>query len=329
MEQLSTQTQIDLLAAMLAIRAFENRISSVYPQQEMKTPVHLYTGQEACAAGVCANLEREDMIFSTHRNHGHYIAKGADLNAIAAELYGRTGGCTKGKGGSMHFVDTASGCMGTTAIVGGSIPLGAGAALALKMRKSSNISVSFFGDGAADEGVLQETLNFAALKKLPVLFVCENNFYATNSCVRARHAHGSIAARAQAFGIPAETADGNDAETVYRAARKAAAHIRAGNGPYFLELLTYRWKGHVGPDCDYEKGCRPKAELDEWMKRCPIELYAARLAARGVISQAGLDEMKKAAEARVDRAWSYALASPAPGPEDLLTDVYRAAGESA
>lgn len=322
METPSESIQKQLLGAMLAIRAFETRIVDLYPQQEMKTPVHLYIGQEACAAGVCANLTREDLIFSTHRNHGHYIAKGADMRPIAAELYGRTGGCTKGKGGSMHFVDTAAGCMGTTAIVGGSIPLGAGAALALKMKKQPHLAVSFFGDGAADEGILQETLNFAQLKKLPVLFACENNFYATNSNTRARHAHGSIAARAQSFGMANGTVDGNNAEQVYFAAKKAAEHIRAGNGPYFLELLTYRWKGHVGPETDYQKGCRPKEELDEWLKRCPIEAYIAKLAARGTISQQDLDAMRAAATARVDEAWAFALASPAPTPADLLADVY-------
>lgn len=329
MQDITTEIKRNLLCKMLSIRLFEERIVAVYPKQEMKTPVHLCIGQEACAAGVCAHLKKEDLIFSTHRNHGHYIAKGANLAAITAELYGRVGGCTKGKGGSMHFVDTQAGCMGTTAIVGGSIPLGAGGALALKMRGANAISVSFFGDGAADEGVLQETLNFAALKKLPVLFSCENNFYATNSNVRARHAHPSIAARADAFGIPNATVDGNDAEAVWRAAGDAIAHIRAGNGPYFLEMTTYRWKGHVGPECDYEKGCRSKAELDEWLKRCPIKLYTEKLLAEGEISQAEIDNMKTAISAGVDAAWEFALASPAPKETDLMTDVYRTNREAA
>ncbi|MFA6584002.1 MAG: thiamine pyrophosphate-dependent dehydrogenase E1 component subunit alpha, partial [Elusimicrobiaceae bacterium] len=242
MPRIPQNVKKDLLEKMLKIRAFEEKIVGAYPRQDMKTPVHLYIGQEACAAGVCAHLKKEDYIFSTHRNHGHYIAKGADVASIAAELYGRTTGCTKGKGGSMHFVDTAAGCMGTTAIVGGSIPLGAGAALAFKMRGEKAIGVSFFGDGAADEGILQETLNFAALKKLPVLFVCENNFYATNSNSRARHAHPSIAKRAGSFGIPNDTVDGNNAEAVWNAAKTAVAHVRGGKGPYFLELRTYRWK---------------------------------------------------------------------------------------
>ncbi len=329
MQDITTEIKRDLLKKMLSIRIFEERIVAVYPKQEMKTPVHLCIGQEACAAGVCAHLNKEDLIFSTHRNHGHYIAKGADLRAITAELYGRTDGCTKGKGGSMHFVDVEAGCMGTTAIVGGSIPLGAGGALALKMRGVNAISAAFFGDGAADEGVLQETLNFAALKKLPVLFACENNFYATNSNVRARHAGPSIAARAAAFGIPNATVDGNDAEIVWRAAGDAIAHIRSGKGPYFLEMTTYRWKGHVGPECDYEKGCRPKAELDEWLNRCPIKLYTEKLLAEGAISQAEIDAIKAELTSRVDAAWEFALASPAPKEKDLMTDVYRANREAA
>lgn len=316
------EVKLELLRKMLRARLFEEKIVSVYGEQDMKTPVHLYIGQEAVAAGVSQNLRSEDYVFSTHRNHGHYLCKGADLKPIVAELYGRATGCSRGKGGSMHFVDTDRNCMGTSAIVGGSIPLGAGAALAIKMKGEKRLSVSYFGDGASDEGVLQETMNFAALKKLPVLFVCENNFYATNSPQSARHAEGMISKRAPGFGIPSALADGNDPEAVYAAALEAAGHIRAGKGPYFLEFPTYRWKGHVGPDCDYEKGCRPKEEFFEWRKKCPIENYERKLNAEGLLAPALLAGIKGAINAEIEAAWSYAKASPAPAPGELYTDVY-------
>jgi len=320
--KLTDETRLELLRLMLRARRFEEKIVAQYPAQEMKTPVHLYIGQEAVAAGVSRHLRREDYVFSTHRNHGHYLGKGAAMAPIVAELYGRAAGCAKGKGGSMHFVDTEVGCMGTSAIVGGSIPLGAGAALAAKLKGEDRIAVSYFGDGASDEGVLQETLNFAALKKLPVLFVCENNFYATNSHQRARHAEGVISKRAAGFGIPAALADGNDVEAVYAAAGQAVAHVRSGAGPYFLEFPTYRWKGHVGPDCDWEKGCRPKAELDDWLKRCPVENYVKKLTAAGALDAAGLRALEAPIDAEIEAAWAAAKAAPPPAADELFKDVY-------
>ena len=320
---IATEIKLGLLKKMLRARLFEEKIASVYSEQEIKTPVHLYIGQEAVAAGVSQNLRAEDYVFSTHRNHGHHLSKGAEMKPLVAELYGRSTGCAKGKGGSMHFVDTDKNCMGASSIVGGSIPLGAGAALAIKLKKENRLAVTYFGDGASDEGVLQETLNFAALKKLPVLFVCENNFYATNSPQSARQAGGVISKRAMAFGIPSELADGNDVEAVYAAAGKAVAHIRAGNGPYFLEFPTYRWKGHVGPDCDYEKGCRPKKEFFKWAKKCPVEAYLKGLRGEGLLPETLLEEIKGEINFEIEEAWRYAKASPLPAPEDLYTDVYQ------
>lgn len=319
---ITPEIKLELLRKMLRARMFEEKIVAVYAEQDMKTPVHLYIGQEAVAAGVSQHLRGEDYVFSTHRNHGHYLCKGADMKPIVAELYGRAAGCAKGKGGSMHFVDTAIGCPGTTAIVGGGIPLAAGAALAIKMKGEDRVAAAYFGDGASDEGVLQETMNFAALHRLPALFVCENNFYATNSPQRARHAQGVISKRAAAFGIPAELADGNDAEAVYAAAGRALEHLRSGNGPYFLEFPTYRWKGHVGPDCDWEKGCRPRDEYFEWVKKCPVENYTGKLTAEGVLDSGKLAAMRTALAAEIDEAWAYAKAAPLPKPEELYTDVY-------
>lgn len=319
---ITPEIKLELLRKMLRARLFEEKIVAVYAEQDMKTPVHLYIGQEAVAAGVSQHLKPEDYVFSTHRNHGHYLCKGAAMKPIVAELYGRAAGCAKGKGGSMHFVDTAIGCPGTTAIVGGGIPLAAGAALAIKMKGEDRVAAAYFGDGASDEGVLQETMNFAALHKLPVLFVCENNFYATNSPQRARHAEGVISKRAAAFGIPSELADGNDAEAVCAAAGRALEHLRAGKGPYFLEFPTYRWKGHVGPDCDWEKGCRPKDEFFDWVKKCPVANYADKLTAEGVLNGEKLAALQTALVAEIDEAWAYAKAAPQPAPEELYTDVY-------
>jgi len=319
------KTRLVLYRAMLRVRMFEERIVSVYARQDMKTPVHLCIGQEAAAAGVGLQLKKEDYIFSTHRNHGHNLVKGANMRRMVAELYGRSAGCDGGKGGSMHITDVSCGCMGTTAIVGGSIPLGAGAALAAKLRGDGRVGVSFFGDGASDEGVFQETLNFAALKKLPALFVCENNFYATNSRSVSRHAAKDVCSRAAVFGMYAAKADGNDAEAVYNEAAKALAHVRSGAGPAFLEFTTYRWKGHVGPEEDYLKGCRPKAELDEWKKKCPLACYEKKLLASGVLSEAAKQAMTAEIKAELDDAWAFALAAPYPQPEELFTAVYRGA----
>ena len=320
---LTPELKLELLRKMLRARLFEEKIVAVYPEQDMKTPVHLYIGQEAVAAGVSQHLKTEDYVFSTHRNHGHYLGKGAEMKPIVAELYGRATGCAKGKGGSMHFVDVSKNCPGTTAIVGGSIPLGAGAALAIKLKgEAGRISVAYFGDGASDEGVLQETLNFSALHKLPVLFICENNFYATNSPQKARHAEGVISKRAPGFGIPSSLTDGNDVEAVWEAAGKAVEHVRSGKGPYFMEFPTYRWKGHVGPDCDWEKGCRPKDEFFEWVKKCPVEGYIKKLSAAGALSEERLAAMKGEIGAEIEAAWAYAKASPLPAPEELYADVY-------
>jgi pyruvate dehydrogenase E1 component alpha subunit len=313
--------RLRLLKLMLEIRLFEEKIIEAYPAQEMKTPVHLYVGQEAVAAGVCANLEAQDYVFTTHRNHGHLLAKGADMAPLVAELYGKAGGCCGGKGGSMHLLDAAANCPGASAIVGGAIALATGAGLAIKLRGEKKISTAFFGDGAADEGIFQESLNFAALKKLPVFFVCENNFYATNSNQKARQPKSDISARAKALGIPAEYPDGNDVEAVYLASRRAAKHIRSGKGPFFIQCDTYRWKGHVGPDCDFAKGCRPKAELDKWMKRCPVKTYLRRLEKAGVADSA-VEHIKAGIRARIEAAWEFARKSPYPAPESLLEDVY-------
>jgi len=320
---LPAETLTGLLETMYRIRLFEEKIVELYPAQEMKCPVHLCIGQEAIAAGVCANLEKEDWLFSTHRGHGHCIAKGTPLGPIMAELYGRTTGCSGGKGGSMHLVDTERGIPGTTAIVGGGIPLAVGTALATKLRDDGRVSVVFFGDGAYDEGVFYESFNFASLKRLPVVFVCENNFYATNSPQSARQPMCRISDSAAAFDAHGVCIDGNDAVEVYVKAAEAVERARGGGGPSLIEAVTYRWKGHVGPDEDHPKGCRPAEELDDWKEKCPIKGLRTRLLAEGVITEADIERTTADISREIDEAVEFALASPEPQPEDLYRDVYR------
>lgn len=313
---------ISLFETMLKIRMVEEKIIELYPDQEMRCPAHLCIGQEAIAAGVCANLKKTDYVFSNHRGHGHYIANGGDLDELMAELYGRVTGCSKGKGGSMHLVDTKNGFMGSSAIVGGGIPIAVGAAMSSAMQKQKRISVVFFGDGAVDEGTFSESLNFAALKKLPVFFVCENNFYATNSPVSARQALDNIYKRGLPYGISGLRIDGNDVVKVFEAAMVALKRVRNGKGPSLLECMTYRWKAHVGPDCDFETGCRPKYELDKWLKKCPIEKFKNSLLKEGILSVRDIEEMKGILRKEIEKAVSFAKSSPFPKKEELLKDVY-------
>ncbi|MDR3641664.1 MAG: thiamine pyrophosphate-dependent dehydrogenase E1 component subunit alpha [Humidesulfovibrio sp.] len=312
----------ELLDAMTLLRRFEEKIVEVYPQQEMKTPVHLYIGQEAIAAGVCAHLAPTDYLVTTHRSHAHCLAKGAEPERLYAEFYGRVTGCCKGMGGSMHPAFPELGITGTSAIVGGGIPHGVGTALASKLRGDGRVSAVFFGDGASEEGTFHESLNFAALKSLPVLFICENNGYATVSPLAARQPDADVAHRAAGYGIFTEQVDGNDVAAVYESAKRALAHIRRGKGPAFIEAKTYRWKGHVGPEEDWTRGGRPKAELDEWKKRCPIELLLTQL------EKSGLDRAEYAAkvarlDAMLDAAIESARSAPMPPVEQMERLLFR------
>lgn len=313
---------LSLYRMMLRIRLFEERIITLYPRQEMKTPVHLYVGQEAIAAGVCYWLAREDYVFSTHRCHGHVIAKGMGLNAIMAEFYGRKAGCCGGKGGSMHLSDPALGIPATSAIVGGGIALAVGAALGMKFKKSPHLTVVFFGDGAMDEGIFFESMNFAALKKLPVLFVCENNFYATNSPQHARQPLDNIYRRGEIFGVKGFRCDGNDVMAVAALASRLIKKIRKGSGPYLMECRTYRWKGHVGPDCDTEKGCRPRYELETWIKKCPIKMFEKGLLRRQVLTRKKIELWRMEILQEIVEAENFAKSSPFPEPADTVRNVY-------
>ncbi|MFF4173849.1 thiamine pyrophosphate-dependent dehydrogenase E1 component subunit alpha [Streptomyces sp. NPDC001744] len=270
-----------LLRDMVRIRRVEEELADLYrDEQEMRTPVHFSVGQEAAAVGVCAALREDDLVYTGHRSHAAYLAKGGDLTAMVAELYGKETGCSGGRGGSVHLTDRAVGFAGSAAILGEMISVATGAAWALARQGSSRVVVTFFGDGASEEGVFHESLNFAAVHHVPVVLVCENNSYSISSPLSARQPANSattgITERTRAYGIAAERVDGNDVSLVHEAALRAAAHCRAGRGPYLLELDTYRWREHVGPGFDTGID-RPGPEVESWLERCPVRRSAAAL----------------------------------------------------
>lgn len=319
---MENQKLIELYKTMQTIRMVERRIEKEYKYDEIKTPIHLSIGQEAIAAGVCIHLRKEDYLFGTHRSHAQYIAKGGDLKKMIAELYLRKTGCSLGRGGSMHLIDPEVGIMGSSAIVGGDIPLGTGAALASKLQHNGKVTAVFFGDGAVDEGTFHESLNFASLKKLPVIYICENNHYAINSHESQRHAGEGIYRWAQGYNMPSFQIDGNDVLKVSEYAEKAAARCRNGEGPTFLECLTYRWKGHIGTVNDVGKGFRPQSEFDYWVSKCPIKWFGEYLKSTGVLNDEMDEDIREEISCRIEEAFKFAQSSPKPSPEDLMNFVY-------
>jgi TPP-dependent pyruvate/acetoin dehydrogenase alpha subunit len=314
---------------MLRIRRIEERIADLYPQQEMRCPVHLSIGQEAVSVGVSAALSRDDLVLGGHRSHGHYLAKGGDLRAMLAELYGKRAGCAGGHGGSMHLVDPAVGFLGATAIVASAIPIAVGTALASVMRGEPLVSVVFFGEGAVEEGVFLESLNFAALKGLPVLFVCENNLYSVYSPLEVRQPPGrDIIALARAIGVEGSKDDGNDVHAVHRLAAAAVDRARRGGGPTILELMTYRWREHCGPSYDNSLGYRSEAEFEEWKRRCPIARLGARLLAEGALTPPEIATMEERIRDEIEDAVRFAQESPFPDEGRLFEDVHPPEGAS-
>lgn len=309
-------TKKRLYEKMLRIRRVEEAIAEVYPSKEMRCPIHLSIGQEAVPVGLCENLSVNDRVYSTHRCHAHYLAKGGNLDAMIAELFGKVTGCCKGKGGSMHLVDRAVGMMGSSALVGGTIPLAVGSALAFKRDHLPFVAIAFFGDGATEEGLLYESMNFAALKKLPVIFACENNNYATYSPQSARQADLDITKRGKAFGIPSVKVDGNDAGKVLIAGNKALSRARAGEGPTLFEFTTYRWRDHVGPNFDVEVGYRTQGEVDQWMKLCPIEKLGQE------IKPEDREKALLAINNEIANAFERARNAAFPDPSEIFQDIY-------
>lgn len=309
---LSTKCALDLYKELLRIRMIETEIGERYKEQKMRCPTHLSIGQEAIAVGVCAHLKEEDYLVSNHRAHAHYLAKGGDLKQMIAELYGKATGCTSGKGGSMHLIDLTKNILGTTPIVGGSFPIGIGAAFASKLKGESALTTIFFGEASTEEGVWAEGLNFASLKQLPVLFISENNFYSCYSPMEVRQSDKrSRVDLAKAHGIYALHGDGNTLEEVYKLAKEAVSYIRSGYGPCLIEFDTYRYKEHCGPNCD-APGYRPQAEVDYWLARCPIKLYKKELSERGDLTEGLHEYFKEEIEVEIREAFDFAETSPFP-----------------
>jgi pyruvate dehydrogenase E1 component alpha subunit len=309
-------TAPELYERMLTIRMVEQAIKANYHLREMRSPPHLYIGHEAVAVGVCAVLRRDDAVFPYYRSHGWYLAKGGDLNAMIAELFGRASGCSRGWGGSMHLIDLAAGVMGTSAIVAGTISHAAGVALAFRMRRQDSVAVVSFGDGAIEEGVFHETLNFSSLRKLPVVFVCENNTYATNTHISERQPQPDIYRHAERFALPGVLVDGNDVLAVQTAASEAVARARAGDGPTLLECRTYRLLEHCGVNEDYDIGYRDVAEVRAWEARGPL------LRVRSQVSDAEHARMEAAIQACIDAAFAFARSAPFPA-SLMLAEVAR------
>ena len=314
---------LSLLYEMLRIRLVEEKIAELYPELEMRCPIHLCIGEEAIAAGVCANLRTEDIVMSNHRSHGHYLAKGGNIKSLIAELYGRSTGCSKGRGGSMHLIDLSVNFLGSTAIVGGTIPVAVGTAFGSKLQgKDDRVTVVFFGDGTVEEGVVHESLNFASLKNLPVLFICQNDLYSVYTHISDRQPPRQIYLLAKAHGMNAYQADGNDVIEVYEVTKKAIGSIYKGEGPVFIEFLTYRWLEHCGPNYDNNLGYRTEAEFNDWVARCPLEFFTSKMLKDGFITNNQFELMKEKIRDEINEAVLFAKSSPFPDKTALFENVY-------
>ncbi len=317
---------LDLYRSMQTIRQTEESFVPGIVDGTIRCPVHLYTGQEAIASGVCSALTKDDYIVGSHRSHGHFLAKGGSVEALVAEVYCREAGCSEGRGGSMHLIDPDVGMLGSAPIVAGTIALALGAALASRIRADNRVTVAFFGDGATGEGVLFEAMNFAALKQLPLLFACENNLYSTHMPIREIRVNVPIADAARPLGISAERIDGNDVLRVHEAASRAIRECRSGRGPVFLEFLTYRMRGHVGPNDNIQGSqtdIRPAEEIERWKAVDPILRLEETLLTTGVSTRLELDAIASNVAALVEHAHAIARVSPRPRESELERHVFR------
>ncbi|HLS06637.1 MAG TPA: thiamine pyrophosphate-dependent dehydrogenase E1 component subunit alpha [Bacillota bacterium] len=317
--QITNEKLLQMYEQMLLIRRFEEKVDELFKQGLIYGTTHLCIGQEATAVGTCAVLQAGDKITSTHRGHGHSIAHGASIDRMMAELFGRTTGYCKGKGGSMHIADVESGNLGANGIVAGSIPLAVGAALTAKMQGLSYVTVCFFGDGATNEGSFHEALNMASIWQLPVVFVCENNQYGMSSSVKEMTNIKHLSTRAKAYGFPGVTIDGNDLIQVVETTHEAVTRARAGQGPTLIEMETYRWMGHSKSD---RGKYRTETEVNAWKERDPIRRYEQVLHDAELLSADKIEEIKQMVESHVQAAIEYAEKSPKPVPEDVISDVY-------
>ena len=317
---MSSKLSLNLFRNMYRIRVVEEEIAKRYPEGKMRCPVHLSIGQEAVPAAFAESIRNTDFAVSTHRGHAHYLAKGGNLEALIAEIYGKSTGCAKGRGGSMHLIDQSVNFMGTSAIVGNSIPNGVGLALSAQLKGSDQISCVFLGDGAIEEGVFYESVNFAAVRKLPVLFICENNLYSVYSPLTVRQPKGrSIAKMVEAMGVEAAEGDGNDVLATYQIMQNAIDKVRAGGGPFFLEISTYRWREHCGPNFDNDIGYRTQEEFQDWQNKEPISRLEKVL---DQIEPNILDTIRTESNAEVQVAFDFAENSPFPNQSEAYEDVY-------
>jgi pyruvate dehydrogenase E1 component alpha subunit len=305
---------------MILVRAFEEKLEELYQRKAMFGSTHSYRGQEAIAVGVCSALRTSDLIASYHRGTGHLIAKGADLYLLLCECMGRANGYSQGRGGKMHMGDMGFGFLGNTGTVGGTVPTATGAALAAKVRGSDEVVVSFFGDGAANQGVVHESMNLAGVWRLPVIYVCENNQYAMTVSFEKSVAIKQLSARAVGYGFEGKTIDGNDADSVYQATQAAAEKARRGGGATFLECVTYRWDGHFGGDPG--TGYRSKEEIEAWKQKCPIKRLKENLIEEGNLSEQEFDQLSAAVHAALEEVAERAEAAPLPQKEVDLSSIY-------
>lgn len=309
--KLFTDELLDLYHNLLRIRLVEEEIAQKYKEQEMRCPVHLCIGQEAVAAGVSFQLQKEDIVFSGHRSHGHYLGKGGNLPKMIAEIYGKSSGCSLGRGGSQHLIDLQVNFYGANPIVAETIPVAAGTALAQIYQKTKNITVVFFGDAATEEGVTYESLNYASLKNLPVLFICENNLYSISTHIRERQPKRNIYKIAQALGIKAYSGDGMDILQVSEVTKNALSYIRKKQKPVFIEFLTYRFLEHVGPNPD-PAGSRPEKEKNYWRKKCPVKQFEKYLWEKKILNTDLKNKIITGIKKEINDAFRFAIESPYP-----------------
>jgi TPP-dependent pyruvate/acetoin dehydrogenase alpha subunit len=310
---------IEMYRVMVRIRSFEDRVAKEFAAGHILGAAHLYAGEEAVATGACANLRPSDYITSTHRGHGHLIAKGGKTDRMMAELYGKKTGYNKGKGGSMHLADMTIGILGANAIVGAGIPIAAGAALSAKMRGTDQVVIGFMGDGATNTSRFHEGLNLAACWELPVVYIIENNMYAESTPLSAACRLVNLSERARAYGMPGKTVDGNDVLAVYEAVGEAVARARKGQGPSLIEGKTYRYRGHFEGD---PQAYKTREETEEWLKKDPILRFRKKLIEMEVLTEADADKIAREMKEEIDRAVKFAEESPYPAPEEALEDVY-------
>lgn len=325
--EISKEKLLDLYTTMVRIRLFEDRIVDLYARGMVPGLAHLYLGEEAVATGVCGVLREDDYITSTHRGHGHVIAKGADLKLMMAELFGKRTGYCKGKGGSMHIADMNIGILGANGIAGGGIPIAGGAGLSIKLRKTDQVSVGFFGDASSNNGTFHESLNFASVHRLPVIFVCENNKYGISVSQSKHQAIKDIAIRATSYDMPGVVVDGNDVLDVYGAASKAVRRARAGEGPTLIECKTYRWRGHHEGDPNQGRRYRTTEEIEEWKKKDPIPRLAEKLLEQKALTKKKMASIEARLAGEIEEAVAFANQSEFPAVEEMYEDVFIQRGE--